>query len=72
MVEGKIQIEGEVVHVIVKSCFNISRMLRQLTAVNQDAAGLLTLSRADEKSIPTHVLAKRMQEKIFSGGRNFK
>ena len=35
MVEGKLQVEGEVVHVIVKQCYNISRLLRQLT-VSQD------------------------------------
>ena len=72
MVEGKLQIEGEVIHVIVKTCYNFTKLLRQLTTANSEEPQILTLSRADEKSIPTHVLAKRSQEKIFPGGRNFK
>jgi len=31
MVEGKLQVEGEVIHVIVEKCFDLSRMLRKLT-----------------------------------------
>ena len=31
MVEGKLQIEGEVIHVIVKRCYNFSKLLRHLT-----------------------------------------
>jgi error-prone DNA polymerase len=31
MVEGKLQIEGEVIHVIVEKCFDLSRMLRRLS-----------------------------------------
>ena len=30
MVEGKLQREGEVIHVIVKRCYNFSKLLRQL------------------------------------------
>ena len=33
MVEGKLQVEGEVVHVIVESCYDFSKMLRQLSVV---------------------------------------
>lgn len=35
MVEGKLQIEGEVIHVIVERCFNFSRLLRKL-ALTED------------------------------------
>src|SRR5690606_18664464 len=31
MVEGQLQREGEVVHVIVKRCFDVSRLLQRLT-----------------------------------------
>ena len=31
MVEGKLQIEGEVIHVIVEKCFDLSKMLRRLS-----------------------------------------
>ena len=30
MVEGKLQVEGEVIHVIVEKCFDLSKMLRKL------------------------------------------
>ncbi|MEO8820589.1 MAG: error-prone DNA polymerase [Ginsengibacter sp.] len=78
MVEGTLQIEGEVIHVIVKRCHNISKLLRHLTPSENENVSVTTLSRADEKSIPTHVLAKRSKEKrvtqgnIFPEARNFK
>jgi len=31
MVEGKLQVEGEVIHVIVEKCFDLSRMLKRLS-----------------------------------------
>ena len=31
MVEGKLQVEGEVIHVIVEKCFDLSKMLRGLS-----------------------------------------
>ena len=37
MVEGKLQIEGEVIHVIVKRCYDFSKLLRHLTpSQNED------------------------------------
>src|SRR6185369_834244 len=77
MVEGKLQIEGEVIHVIVKRCYNFSSLLRTLTPANNENLPLLTLAYPDEKSIPSN-LDKRSQpkevakEKVFPGGRNFK
>jgi error-prone DNA polymerase len=68
MVEGKLQIEGEVIHVIVKRCWDLSKLLRGLVPAQEDEPSLLTLSRADERSIPPHIA----KEKIFPGGRNFK
>ncbi|MFN0081706.1 MAG: error-prone DNA polymerase [Ferruginibacter sp.] len=78
MVEGSIQIEGEVVHVIVKKCFDFSKLLRQLTASNNDNPQFLTLAFADEISIPTHAqnnkpkLKGEEEERIFYAGRNFR
>lgn len=78
MAEGTLQIEGEVIHVIVKRCHNFSKLLRHLTPSQNENVSLTTLSRADEKSIPTHVLAKRSKDKrvtqgnIFPEARNFK
>lgn len=77
MVEGTLQIEGEVIHVIAQRCYNFSSLLRKLTPSNNENLPLLTLAYPDEKSIPSG-LDKRSQpkeiqeEKIFPGGRNFK
>ena len=77
MVEGKLQIEGEVIHVIVRRVHNFSKLLRALTETNTEELPLLTLSRADEKSLPPGI-NKRAQvravanENIFPEARNFK
>lgn len=77
MVEGKLQIEGEVIHVIVKRCYNFSSLLRILTPKNNEDLPVLTLTWTNEKSIPPG-LNKRSQvrevaqEKIFPEARNFK
>ncbi|GGH71286.1 error-prone DNA polymerase [Filimonas zeae] len=49
MVEGRLQKEGAVIHVIVSRCHNLSPMLRQLTAAQNENLPVLTLSRGDEK-----------------------
>ena len=78
MVEGQLQREGEVIHVIVKRCFNCSRLLQQLVRHKNDDASLMTLSRADEKTSvqDTRVKAQQQEEivqgKIFPEGRNFR
>ncbi|MEO7802396.1 MAG: error-prone DNA polymerase, partial [Ginsengibacter sp.] len=78
MAEGKLQIEGQVIHVIVKRCYDLSKLLRHLTPSNNENLPLLTLSHSDEKSIPIHAQNKRSQvredpqENIFPGARNFR
>ncbi len=79
MVEGKLQKEGEVIHVIVQQCFDLSKLLSSLTATGKQDLPLMTLSRADEKSIPAHAEknnnkdpAEMLQKDVFYGGRNFK
>ena len=77
MVEGKLQREGEVVHVIVRRCFDLSKLLRGLTTTENENQPLLTLSRSDEKS-PYPAENKRTQTReelatdIFPKARNFK
>jgi error-prone DNA polymerase len=66
MVEGKLQIEGEVIHVIVSRCFNLSNFLRGLTAAENEDLPVLTLSRADEK------VSSPDSREVFHKGRNFK
>jgi error-prone DNA polymerase len=63
MVEGKLQKEGEVIHVIVKRCFNVTGLLGKLTATEANLS--VQLSRADETTSP-------FQAKMFPDGRNFK
>jgi error-prone DNA polymerase len=74
MVEGRLQVEGEVIHVIVQRCYDLSKLLRHLTAANSEELPLLTLSRADEKTIPPGQNKKSpsRDEVVIPGGRNFK
>ena len=79
MVEGTVQKEGEVIHVVVKRCSNISGLLQQLTVFKNDEPAVSTLSRADEKGDENYVTRdKRVQKnipvqaEIFHGGRNFR
>jgi len=77
MVEGKLQIEGEVIHVVVRRCFNLNKMIRGLTTAENENLPVLTLSRADERSEqhPTYknAQAKEHEQKdVFYKGRNFR
>ncbi|HEY2720341.1 MAG TPA: OB-fold nucleic acid binding domain-containing protein, partial [Chitinophagaceae bacterium] len=79
MVEGKLQREKEVIHVIVKTCYDLSKLLRGLTTTKADELPLLTLSRADVKKSPVYVPGNDQRniktaagEKVFPGGRNFR
>jgi len=78
MVEGKLQREGKVIHIIVQKCFDYTKLLKGLTAKDDDQLPLLTLARADEKSAPYTAHNKRSQvreaapSEIFDGGRNFR
>jgi error-prone DNA polymerase len=76
MVEGQLQIEGEVIHVIVKRCHNFSRLLRGLVNTKGEIPSLGPTSRADERG-PAHDerVEKHdrqvVQGRIFGEGRNF-
>jgi error-prone DNA polymerase len=77
MVEGKLQIEGEVIHVIVKRCYNFSKLLQQLTPSQNENVPVLTLAYPDEKSVPPGLnkrvqVRENAQEKIFAEARNFR
>jgi error-prone DNA polymerase len=78
MVEGKLQKEGEVVHVIVRRCFDLSKLLRGLTTAENEEPATLTLSPRDEKTTPFPTQNKRTQvrqvaqEELFPVARNFK
>jgi error-prone DNA polymerase len=80
MVEGKLQREGQVVHIIAQRCFDLSKMLRGLTQVKTDEVPLVqTLSRADETTNPFppgnnigRIPQNQPQKEVFHKGRNFK
>ncbi|NJM26742.1 MAG: error-prone DNA polymerase, partial [Bacteroidia bacterium] len=77
MAEGKVQREGEVIHVIVSRCFNISRLLQQLVPAETHERSIGTPARADETTgkgpDPRDRSAKQaVQTSIFPEGRNFR
>jgi error-prone DNA polymerase len=77
MVEGKLQIEGEVVHVIVRKCYDLSKLLRHLTPTNNKTPDVQTLAFPDETSIPPGLNKKtqvreRVNENVIPEARNFK
>ncbi len=77
MAEGKVQIEGEVIHVIVKHCYDFSKLLRKLTPSTHETSQVLTLARPDEKSLPAlqnkrSQVRENAQEKLFPDARNFR
>lgn len=79
MVEGTLQREGEVTHVVVRRCHDMSTLLKQLSVPETDPGRLQTLSRADEKDgdllSPQERKAQiksSIQGEIFPTGRNFK
>jgi error-prone DNA polymerase len=77
MVEGHLQIQGEVIHVIVRTCHDFSKLLRKLTPSNHETPQVLTLARPDEKSIPAaqnkrSQVRENAQEKLFPEARNFR
>lgn len=78
MVEGRLQREGQVVHVIVSKCVDLTKLLGKLVQREQDDLPVLTLSCADEKIAPYPLQNKRTQvreevpKEAFHGGRNFK
>jgi len=75
MVEGKVQKEKEVIHVIVSRCFNVSDLLQTLTTTHDDLS--VSMSRSDETSSPflekkKNVTAVAAQGNLFGEGRNFR
>jgi error-prone DNA polymerase len=76
MVEGNLQREGEVIHVVVKRCYNFSRLLQGLASSYVDNLSLKPLSHSDEITSPFLKKKKTkkeiVQQKIFPEGRNFR
>ncbi|MCJ8209750.1 error-prone DNA polymerase [Mucilaginibacter sp. RS28] len=72
MVEGKLQIEGIVVHVVVSRCYNMNPLLKKLTFIEQEDVPLLSLSRSDETTMPpVEDQRSSIKKEVFYKGRNF-
>jgi error-prone DNA polymerase len=79
MVEGTLQREGQVTHIIAYRCKNISGLLGSLSCSEEASASLQTLSRADERDDDHHDARRKKaqtqqltQAQIFPDGRNFR
>lgn len=65
------------IHVIVKRCYDFSKLLRSLTPANNENLPVLTLAYPDEKSIPPpqnkrSQVREVAEAKIFPEARNFR
>ncbi len=77
MVEGKLQREGEVIHVIVSVCHDFSKLLRKLTPSDTENLPVLTLARPDERSLPPaqnkrSLVREQVSENVIPQARNFR
>jgi len=77
MAEGKLQIEGEVIHVIVHTCFDVSKLLRKLTPNKTSVPQVQTLAFPDETSVPPGVnkrsqVREKATEQSIPEARNFR
>ncbi|RBL91041.1 error-prone DNA polymerase [Chitinophaga flava] len=77
MVEGKLQREGNVTHVIIKKCYNCNALLNQLS-LPSDEEHLMNAPYNEEnthKTVPPagkKPAPKMIQAELFPAGRNFK
>jgi len=71
LVDGHLQVEGEVIHVVVRRCYNLNSLLGKLTAVPDEQPSLLSLSRGDETSMPSPDPRNIPNKSAFHKGRNF-
>jgi error-prone DNA polymerase len=69
MLEGKLQIEGEVIHVIVERCYNISGLLKQLSPHENRLDSVATFAFPDKTPEP---IVKSTARKVFPDARDFK
>lgn len=67
LLEGKLQVEGIVRHIVVEKCYDLSKLLKKLSAGQNNTSTISTLCRSDETSIPQHA-----QKHVFFKGRNFR
>jgi error-prone DNA polymerase len=73
MIEGKLQIEGEVIHVIVSKCYNLTSYLSQLIQSQEEEINKPTLFNSEVVNKEENIYANDLKERnVFSEGRNFR
>jgi error-prone DNA polymerase len=72
MVEGKVQKEGEIIHVVVKRCFDLSGLLSPIGNTEARASEDQSIDHPQSTSPGVAKTAKAEQAEIFHGGRNFR
>jgi len=79
MVEGKLQREGQVTHVVVKHCYDMSALLTDLGTVKEEDSLLQTISCSSEEDNGIYrgknkksSVSKVIQGEIFPAARDFK
>lgn len=65
MAEGKLQVQGEVIHVIVSRCYDVSKLLRHLTSEDENLAALKGHNKRTQ-------VRETGQEELFPAARNFR
>jgi len=73
MVEGKVQVEGKVIHVVVQRCVNLNKLFADIPITGHNGPAL-TLSRADEKTDKPdeRTITGKTENDVFYKGRNFR
>ena len=72
MVEGKLQVEGEVIHVIVKQCYDMGGLLQRLTEPGEEQPATEKGAIAYKTENKRTQVRSMVQGEIFSKGRNFR
>ena len=68
MLEGKLQIEGEVIHIIVHKCHNISKLLKRLSPNEEKLNSVATFAFPDRLAEP---IMPSKERRVFPESRDF-
>ena len=72
MVEGKLQKEGEVIHVVASCCYDLSALLLPITTPEARSSEDQSVDHRDSRAPGIEKTQKFVQGDIFHGGRNFR
>ncbi|WP_158826446.1 error-prone DNA polymerase [Mucilaginibacter lacusdianchii] len=71
MVDGHVQVAGEVIHVVVKQCYNMNKLLSKLTEPAQPNSPQFTFPHDEQNSPPPQQQRGAVKKEVFYKGRNF-